>query len=69
MVEDRPPCLIEGQPATVAEGVERAAQILANARYPLVYGLSDTTSESQRVAVAIADWIGGNVDTTTSVLL
>ncbi len=27
----------------------------------------DTTTESQRVAVGIADWIGGNVDTTTSV--
>src|SRR5204863_4884690 len=31
------------------------------------YGLSDTTAESQRVAVGIADWIGGNIDTTTSV--
>ena len=66
-VEDRPACLINGQPASVADGVERAAQILANAKYPLVYGLSDTTIESQRVAVAIADWIGANVDTTTSV--
>jgi len=66
-VEQRPACLINGQPASVADGIERAAQILANAKYPLVYGLSDTTIESQRVAVAIADWIGGNVDTTTSV--
>jgi formylmethanofuran dehydrogenase subunit B len=65
--EDRPSCLIDGKPASVAEGVERAAHILASARYPLVYGLSDTTSESQRVAVSIGDWIGGNVDTTTSV--
>jgi formylmethanofuran dehydrogenase subunit B len=66
-IEDRPSCIVEGQPATVEQGVERAAQILAGARYPLIYGLSDTTSESQRVAVGIADWIGGNVDTTTSV--
>ena len=50
-IEDRPSCLIEGQPAAVEEGIERAAQILADARYPLIYGLSDTTSESQRVAV------------------
>ena len=49
------------------EGIERAAQILANAKYPIVYGLSDTTCEAQRVAVGIADWIGGNIDTTTSV--
>src|SRR5687768_789351 len=57
-IEDRPACLIYGKPATVAEGIEKASQILANAKYPLVYGLSDTTTESQRVAVGIADWIG-----------
>ena len=45
----------------------RAAEILADAKYPLIYGLSDTTVESQRVAVSIGDWIGANVDTTTSV--
>lgn len=66
-VEDGPSCRIDGQPASVAEGVERAAQILHNAKYPLIYGLSDTTIESQRVAVGIGDWIGGTVDTTTSV--
>ncbi len=66
-VEQRPACLIHGQPASVEEGIESAAQILAQASYPLVYGLSDTTCESQRVAVGISDWIGGLVDTTTSV--
>ncbi len=66
-IEDRPSCLIEGQAASVEEGIERAARILSEARYPIVYGLSDTTCEAQRVAVAISDWIGGNVDTTTSV--
>ena len=53
-IEDAPSCQIEGRAATVEEGVERASQILANSKYPLIYGLSDTTSESQRVAVAIA---------------
>ncbi len=66
-IEDRPACLIEGKPASVAEGIERAAQILTDANYPLIYGLSDTTVESQRVAVGVGDWIGGIVDTTTSV--
>src|SRR5260370_15313086 len=66
-VEDRPVALIEGRPATLEEGIERAAHILAGARYPIVYGLSDTTCEAQRVAVAIADRIGGCIDTTTSV--
>ncbi len=66
-IDDGPSCRIEGQPASVEDGIERAAQILSNAKYPLTYGLSDTTSESQRVAVGISDWIGGLVDTTTSV--
>jgi len=66
-IEEHAVATIEGKPATLEEGVERAAQILANARYPIVYGLSDTTCEAQRVAVSIADWIGACVDTTTSV--
>jgi len=66
-IDDRPSCHVDGRPASVEHGIERAARILADARYPLVYGLSDTTSESQRVAASIADWIGGNLDTTTSV--
>ena len=66
-IDERPACLIEGRPAAVGEGIERAAQILTEADYPLIYGLSDTTSESQRVAVGIGDWIGGTIDTTTSV--
>lgn len=66
-IEETPSCLIEGQAATIEEGMERSAQILAQARYPLIYGLSDTTSESQRVAVAIADWAGSCIDTTSSV--
>ncbi len=66
-IEERPSCLIEGQPASVEDGIERAAQILVHAKYPITYGLSDTTVESQRVAVSISDWIGGLIDTTTSV--
>ena len=66
-IEDRPEATIEGQPATYAAAIERAADILVNATYPMTYGLSDTTCEAQRVALAISDWIGACVDTTTSV--
>ncbi len=66
-IDDRPDATIDGQPASYEDAIERAADILLNANYPVTYGLSDTTSEAQRVAVAISDWIGGNVDTTTSV--
>ncbi len=65
--EDRPACLIRGQPAPVERGIDMAARILVEAKYPIVYGLSDTTCEAQRKAAAIADWIGGTLDTTTSV--
>jgi len=67
VVDDRPACHVRGKPATVDEGIEQAAEILAHARYPLIYGLSDTTVEAQRVAVAIGDWVGACVDSTTSV--
>ena len=66
-IEQRPSCLIEGKPASVEDGIDRAARILTDAKYPITYGLSDTTVESQRVAVSIVDWIDGLVDTTTSV--
>jgi len=66
-IDDRPSCLVDGRPASVEQGIDRAARILHGARYPLIYGLSDTTSESQRVAVSIADWIGSSIDTTSSV--
>jgi formylmethanofuran dehydrogenase subunit B len=66
-IEDRPIATIQGQPATFEAAVEKAAEILTSATFPITYGLSDTTCEAQRVAVAITDWIGGTVDTTTSV--
>jgi formylmethanofuran dehydrogenase subunit B len=66
-IEDRPDATIDGQPVTYEAAFDKAAEILLNAKYPLTYGMSDSTSEAQRVAVAITDWIGGTVDTTTSV--
>jgi formylmethanofuran dehydrogenase subunit B len=61
---DRPACLVGGHPATVEAGIERAAGILLEARYPLIFGLSETNSEAQRLVVAIADGIGGCIGTT-----
>ena len=66
-IEDAPAALIGGKEATVDEAVEEAAGILAKARFPITYGLSDTTCEAQRVAVAITDMIHGTIDTTPSV--
>ncbi len=57
-----PACLIEGQPAALEEGFERAARILTKAGNPLIFGLGDTTTEAQRAAVSLADWIGAGID-------
>jgi len=66
-VEDYPVALIDGEEASLKDAVEAAAQIFVNAKFPAIYGLSDTTCEAQKEAVAIADYVNGNIDTTTSV--
>lgn len=66
-IEDRPAAMIDGREVSTDEAIEEAAQVLARAKFPITYGLSDTTCEAQRQAVAIADIIRGTVDTTTSV--
>jgi formylmethanofuran dehydrogenase subunit B len=61
-----PDALIDGKPATVEAAVEAAADHLQAAHMPLVYGLSNVTCETQREAVALAELIGGVVDSHTS---
>jgi len=61
-----PDALIDGNPATVDDAVEVAADYLLNANMPLVYGLSNITCEAQREAVALAELIGGVIDSHTS---
>jgi formylmethanofuran dehydrogenase subunit B len=67
VIEDRPAAMIDGKAVSVAEAIEEAAQVLVKAKFPITYGLSDTTCEAQRQAVAITDIIHGTIDTTTSV--
>jgi formylmethanofuran dehydrogenase subunit B len=61
-----PDALIDGRPATVNAAVEAAADLLYKADLPLVYGLSNITCEAQRGAVALAELIGGVIDSHTS---
>ncbi len=61
-----PEALIDGQPATLEAAVAAAADFLADANYPLVYGLSNITCEAQREAVLLAERIGGVIDSHTS---
>src|SRR5262245_18292454 len=62
----RPTALVDGRPATVQAAVEAAAGILVRADLPLVFGLGNSTSESQRAAIMLAEEIGGIVDSHTS---
>jgi formylmethanofuran dehydrogenase subunit B len=61
-----PDALIDGEEATVEEAVEAAADYLYRADLPLVYGLSNVTCEAQRESVALAELIGGVIDSHTS---
>ena len=61
-----PATLLGGQPCEPAAAFARAAEILRAARYPLIYGLSRSTTEGQRAAVALADRLGATIDTTAS---
>jgi formylmethanofuran dehydrogenase subunit B len=61
-----PDALVDGKPATVEAAVEAAADFLYRAHMPLVYGLSNVTCEAQREAVALAELLGGVVDSHTS---
>jgi formylmethanofuran dehydrogenase subunit B len=61
-----PDALIDGKPAPVDAAVGAAADFLHKADMPLVYGLSNVTCEAQREAVALAELIGGVIDSHTS---
>jgi formylmethanofuran dehydrogenase subunit B len=49
------------------EAIHKAAEILAKANYPIVYGWSSTSCEAQRVGVELTEEIGGVLDNTSVV--
>jgi formylmethanofuran dehydrogenase subunit B len=49
------------------EAVSKAAQILAAAQYPLLYGWSSTSCEASSVGVELAEEVGGVLDNTSTV--
>ena len=65
--QNLPVARIGGEPVSLEEGIEESARCLAESRYPFVYGLSSTSSESQRKSVALAEVLGGCIDCCTSV--
>src|ERR1700722_19999554 len=56
---DLPPAAeIEGQAVLPQEAMARPARLLRQARYPLIYGLSRSSTEGQSAAVALAESLG-----------
>jgi formylmethanofuran dehydrogenase subunit B len=61
-----PVAQIDGHAAPLEEGIARAADLLRAAKSPLVYGLSRSSTEGQRAAIALAEQVGATIDTTAS---
>lgn len=57
---------IDGVPVSFDRAVDRAAEILREAKAPLIYGLSRSSTEGQKEAVALADRLRAFIDTTAS---
>jgi len=57
----------EFAPVSYDYAIEKAAQILANAKRPLLYGWSSTSCEAQEVGNELAEVCGGVTDNTASV--
>lgn len=58
---------IRGKEASWEKAIKEASEILSSAKYPLIYGLSSTSSEAQRVSVKLAEALGASIDSTSSV--
>jgi formylmethanofuran dehydrogenase subunit B len=54
-------------PVTMDEAIHKAAQILTDAKYPLLFGWSSSTSEAQRIGVELAEELGSALDNCCSV--
>lgn len=57
---------IEGQPARLEEALACAARWLNRSQFPLIYGLSRSSTAGQRAACQLADQLGATIDTTAS---
>src|SRR5262245_419774 len=64
--ETPPAAEIDGRPVGAEQALARAVRILGQAHYPLIYGLARSSTEGQRAAVALAETLGGCIDTTAS---
>jgi formylmethanofuran dehydrogenase subunit B len=62
----RPVAMVDGQPSSTSDAIERAVEILRSSKAPLIFGLSRSSTEGQRAAIALAEQIAGTIDTPAS---
>ncbi len=53
--------------ASLDEALRKAAKVLANANYPLLYGWSSTSCEATCIGVELAEEVGGVIDNTSTI--
>jgi formylmethanofuran dehydrogenase subunit B len=58
--------MIDGKEVTLDQAIAKAAEILKNAKAPLLYGWSNSTLEAQTVGINLAKKIGAFIDDTSS---
>jgi formylmethanofuran dehydrogenase subunit B len=58
--------MIEGQQVDIDSAIAAAAEILKNARQPLLYGWSNSTLEAQAAGIKLAEKLGAIIDDTSS---
>ncbi len=56
------PFRIAGLPVERSAAMQRATELLAKSRRPLIYGLNAASCEAQRLAVELAEQLGGVID-------
>ncbi len=59
--------MVDGKEVSYEEAIEKAAEILKNAKRPLLYGWSSTVNEAIKLGVLIAEKVGGIYDQCSSV--
>ncbi|MGY5853466.1 MAG: formylmethanofuran dehydrogenase subunit B [Candidatus Thorarchaeota archaeon] len=58
---------VRGNEVSLEDAIQKAVQLFASAKRPLIYGLSSTENDAHREAYKIAELVGGVVDNTSSV--
>ncbi|MGL6094768.1 MAG: formylmethanofuran dehydrogenase subunit B, partial [Fimbriiglobus sp.] len=61
-----PAAEVDGSPVPLEAAYARAADILQASRAPLIFGLSRSSKDGQRAALALADRLGATIDTAAS---